>query len=461
MLTRRNLLSSLLAASATTLIPSVTFAALDPNSELAKKRRIPWKNWSGSQICYPSARKAPANIQELQEIVKNATGKVRPVGSGHSFTPLVPTDGTIVSISRLSGVVSADSNNNTAIIQAGTRLGDIGGPLANMGQALINMPDIDQQTLAGALGTATHGTGASLGCMSSFVESLQLVTANGELIECDAQKNPEIFNAARVNLGALGVVTQVRMKNMPKYKLKREMSWRPVEDILADAMDLAQNNRNFEFYYIPFSGMGFQDVQNITTEPTSSTETLDQNDGAETLKTLRSALSWSPTLREFALSTYMKSVDDEVVVGNSWDNYATERNVRFNEMEYHLPLENGIAAFKEIRTLIERDFHEVFFPMEVRFIKSDDIWLSPFFQRDSMSIAVHRYFNEDYQPLFKAVEPILQKFGGRPHWGKINTMQADKLEQHYAHWNDFKEVRRQLDPEGKFLNPYLKSIFKA
>jgi len=124
-------------------------------------------------------------------------------------------------------------------------------------------------------------------------------------------------------------------------------------------------------------------------------------------------------------------------------------------------LENGIAAFKEIRTLIERDFHEVFFPMEVRFIKSDDIWLSPFFGRDSMSIAVHRYFNEDYQPLFKAVEPILQKFGGRPHWGKINTMQADKLEQHYSHWNDFKEVRRQLDPEGKFLNPYLKSIFKV
>jgi len=456
MITRRNLLSSLIAAAgATAVTPSMVLARLNPSGE----RKIPWKNWSGSQVCYPQARKAPATIDELRQLIVSAPGNIRPVGSGHSFTALVPTDDTIVSISRLSGMVSHDSVNHTSVIQAGTRLGDIGGPLAEAGQALINMPDIDEQTLAGALGTATHGTGAGIGCLPSFVEGLQLVTANGEVIECDRNNNPEIFNAARVNLGALGVITQVRMQNQPSYRLKRQLSCKPIEEILENADTLANENRNFEFYYIPFSGMGFQDTQNITTEPESSTEKTDQNDGVETLKTLRNALSWSSTIRELSIGTYMKTISDEVTIASSWQNYATERNVRFNEMEYHLPRENGLKAFREIREVVERDFPEVFFPFEVRYVKSDDIWLSPFFERETMSIAVHRIFDEDYKPMFKALEPIFKKYGGRPHWGKINTMNGQELSKHYKHWNDFKEVRQTLDPQGKFLNPYLKGIF--
>ena len=461
MITRRNLLSSLIAtAGATAFAPSMTLAALQAG-QASTQKKIPWKNWSGSQICYPDARKAPANIDELRELIVSAPGHIRPVGSGHSFTALVPTDDTIVSISRLSGMVSHDSVNHTSLIQAGTRLGDIGGPLAQAGQALINMPDIDEQTLAGALGTATHGTGAGIGCLPSFVEGLQLVTANGEVIECDRNHNPEIFNAARVNLGALGVITQVRMQNQSSYRLKRKLSCKPIEEILENADALANENRNFEFYYIPFSGMGFQDTQNITTEAESSTEKTDQNDGVETLKTLRNALSWSSTIRELSIGTYMKTIEDEVTIANSWQNYATERNVRFNEMEYHLPRENGLQAFREVREVVERDFPEVFFPFEVRFVKSDDIWLSPFFERETMSIAVHRYFDEDYKPMFKAVEKIFKKYGGRPHWGKINTMTGQELAGHYKHWDDFKEVRQTLDPQGKFLNPYLKSIFSV
>jgi len=460
MITRRNLLSSLIAtAGATAFAPSMSLAGLQQS--LSTEKKIPWKNWSGSQVCYPDARKAPASIEELRELIVSATGNIRPVGSGHSFTALVPTDDTIVSISRLSGMVSHDSSNNTSVIQAGTRLGDIGGPLAEAGQALINMPDIDEQTLAGALGTATHGTGAGIGCLPSFVEGLQLVTANGEILECDRNNNPEIFNAARVNLGALGVVTQVRLQNQPSYRLKREIKCRPIEEILENADTLANENRNFEFYYIPFSGMGFEDTQNLTTEPESSTEKTDQNDGVETLKTLRNALSWSSTIRELSIGTYMKTIKDEMTIANSWQNYATERNVRFNEMEYHLPRETGLDAFREIRETVERDFPEVFFPFEVRFVKSDDIWLSPFFERESISIAVHRYHSEDYKPMFKAVEAIFKKHGGRPHWGKINTMTGPELAAHYKHWGDFKEVRQTLDPQGKFLNPYLKSIFEV
>ena len=321
------------------------------------------------------------------------------------------------------------------------------------------MPDIDEQTLAGALGTATHGTGENIGCMSSFVEGLQLVTASGDILECSRTQNPDIFHAARVNLGALGVVTQVTMQNTPKYRLKRETTWLPIEDILEQSESLASNNRNYEFYYIPFTGMGFTDVQNVTTEPVSATDKIDQNDGAEDLKLARDMLSWSPKLREFVLGTYMKTISKEVTIANSWQNYASERNVRFNEMEYHLPRENMVAAFKEIRATVENNFPEVFFPFEIRYIQGDDIWLSPFYGRETCSIAVHRFFQEDYKPLFAAVEPILQKFGGRPHWGKLNTMNAEQLKQHYPKWNEFDQVRRQLDPQGKFMNAYLETLF--
>ena len=455
MITRRSLLTNLIAAAgATAAAPTFVLA-----SDAAKKKRIPWQNWSGSQKCYPQSRKAPANVEELQTLITQAPGKIRPVGSGHSFMPLVPTNDTILSISRLSGLVDHDAATNEATLWAGTRLGDIGDPLAEVGQALFNMPDIDEQTLAGSLGTATHGTGAQLGCMSSNVTGLQLVTANGDILECDHNKNADIFNAARVNLGALGVITQVKMQNAPKYRLKRETTWLPIEEILDNAEKLADQNRNFEFYYIPFSGMGMSDTQNITDEEPSVTDKIDQNDGAEDLKTLRDLLSWSPKLRELTLGTYMKTLSKEVTVANSWQNYASERNVRFNEMEYHLPRENMIKAFKEIRALVEKDFPEVFFPFEVRYIKSDDIWLSPFYQRETCSIAVHRYFAEDHKPLFRAVEPIMKKYNGRPHWGKLNTMSAAEFKPHYENWDKFNEIRKQLDPQGKFLNPYLKSLF--
>ncbi len=135
--------------------------------------------------------------------------------------------------------------------------------------------------------------------------------------------------------------------------------------------------------------------------------------------------------------------------------------MRFNEMEYHFPRENGVQAFREIIEMVEKNFPQVFFPFEARFVKSDDIWLSPFYQRETMSIAVHRYYNEDYKKMFDAIEPIMKRHGGRPHWGKLNTMTGMEFEKQYEHWNDFKEIRKQLDPNGKFLNPYLKTIFNV
>ncbi|MFK0570667.1 D-arabinono-1,4-lactone oxidase [Endozoicomonas sp.] len=452
MLSRRHFLTSLIAvAAAQAISPSISLAT--------EKRRIPWRNWSGSQQCFPQARKAPTSVAELQALITSTKGVIRPVGSGHSFSPLVPTDDILVSLSRMSGIVSHDPDRLQATIQAGTRLGDIGQPLEAAGQALITMPDIDQQSLAGCLATATHGTGAGTGCIPTLVEALELVTANGEVLQCSEQQNSDIFQAAKVSLGSLGVITKVTLQNSAPYRLKRETVWREFDEILEVAEEMAGSNRNFEFYYIPFTGMGWTDVHNITNEPLATTERLDTNDGANDLKLARDMLSWSPALREVILSTYMKTIDDEVVIESSWKNYANDRNVRFNEMEYHLPRENGLKALKEIREVLEKDFSEVFFPIEFRYVKGDDIWLSPFYQRETCSIAVHRFFEEDYQVYFNAIEPILRKYHGRPHWGKLNKLDAQDFARLYPKWDDFRQVRQQLDPQGRFLNPYLKQLF--
>lgn len=454
MLTRRHMLS--------TLVATAIGSQLDIRSSHAagaSSRRLPWRNWSGSQQCLPAARLAPATVAELQELVASTNGPIRPVGAGHSFTPLVPTDGSIVSLSRLSGLVSHDPQQLQATLWAGTRLGDIGEVLEGAGQALVNMPDIDEQALAGCLATATHGTGADIGCMSTLIEGLQLVDARGDLIDCDRQQNTELFEAARVSLGALGIITQVRLQNVAPYRLRRETVWREFEEMLAMADGLAAQHRNFEFYYIPFSGMGFTDVHDITDEPVGSTEKVDANEGARDLQLARDWLEWSPRLRELVLGSYMKTLSDEITIENSWKNYASERNVRFNEMEYHLPREHGLQALREVRTALESQHPEVFFPIEVRYVKGDDIWLSPFHQRDSLSIAVHRYFEEDFTPYFKTIEPIFRKYHGRPHWGKLNTLQRKDLHKLYTRWDDFEAVRAAVDPQGKFLNPYLAGLF--
>jgi FAD-linked oxidoreductase len=421
-----------------------------------------WRNWSGSQSSNPSHRLAPRSVNELLDILNDPahqSATIRPVGSGHSFSPLVPTNDVLISLARLNGILDHDDDLCRARIATGTLLGQLGQPLESINQALFNMPDIDQQSLGGLLATATHGTGAELMSLSGYIEDLTLVTAQGDVLECSRDQNPDIFQAARVGLGSLGFVTNVTLQNRRPYRLKKTTEWLPVEDILENADARAKAHRNYEFFYIPFSGMGFTSTHDITDEPVSETDAIDQNDGARDLQQARDYLSWSPRLRRLILGGYMRTLSTEVKVASSWQNYTSPRTVRFNEMEYHLPRDNWKAALSEVINTIETQFPEVFFPIEVRFVKADDAWLSPFYQRDSVSIAVHRFFEEDHTPLFEAVEPILKRYGGRPHWGKLNTLTGADFEALYPKWQAFSEVREALDPNGRFLNPYLARLF--
>lgn len=463
MTSRRHFLQTLVAAAVAGSTHTRTSLASSRNpsgqAPAAESDLLPWRNWSGSQVCHPQQRLAPESVEALQAHLQSNDGKIRLVGAGHSFSPLATTDHTMISLDRLNGILHTDDSTVQATIGAGTRLGRIGAQLAEQNQAMINMPDIDHQTLAGCVATATHGTGADLGCLSDNIRAMTLVTARGEKLVCSAEENTDLLRAAQVSLGSLGAVTDITLQNTRPYRLKRVTDWLAIDDILEQADAMADQHRNFEFYYVPFSGMGFTDTQDITEEPLSSTEILDQNDGARDLKQARDLLSWSPTLRRLILGSYMRLLQKEVRVSPSWQSYTSERRVRFNEMEYHLPREDWLAAFREIRDTVEGNFPECFFPFEVRFVKGDDIWLSPFYRRDCVSIAVHRFYEEDYQPMFAALEPIFRKYGGRPHWGKLNTLTTEEARQLYPRWDDFLALRRELDPDNRFLNPYLAQLF--
>ena len=458
---RRDLLKTLVATTLSASLPSLSLLASPSMASTAasKRRDLPWKNWSGNQVCYPQNTYAPSSIDALQEVLRESSGRVRMVGAGHSFSELVPTNDTLLAMRRLNGVRSVDEPKKTATFYAGTTLGETGPILADHGLGLFNMPDVDHQTLAGAISTATHGTGRSLGSLSSYVEALTLLTASGDKVRCNANDNSDLFSAAQVGLGTLGVISDVTLKGMDAYKLKRHGFWLPVEEVMAASDPLSKDNRHFEFFYFPFTGMTLVDTLNITTDAIESHEELDGNSGIMDLKMARDYLSWSPKLRELIVGGYLKTQVSMERVDHSYAIYANDRNVRFNEMEYHFPIETGMSALREVITKIEKDFPEVFFPIECRYIKAESAWLSPFYERDVISIAVHRYFEEDFLAMFAAIEVILQKHGGRPHWGKINTFTAAQCRDAYPKWQDFLDIRQQYDPKGKFLNPYLEKLF--
>lgn len=458
-ITRRNLLQFAVSASALAATGTIPGQIASAFAQDDAKRVIPWKNWSGAMSCAPAMRAAPANEAELAELLQTATGPIRAVGAGHSFSPLVPTDGTLLSLDRLSGIVSHDVSAGSATIRAGTRLGAMAAGLAERGLALDNMPDINKQTLAGAISTATHGTGADLPSLSGFVTGLRLVTASGEMIDCSPSRNREVFDAARVSLGALGIITRIEMQARPLYKLKRRTWVAPVEEMLEAAPELWAKHRNFEFYYVPYSGMAIGITNDETDEPETPEPENRDDEGLMQLKMLQDWLGWTPSGRRWMIQTIMGGMDPEERVDYAHKTLTAERNVRFNEMEYHLPRDAGPKALAEIIETMESNNVEVFFPIEFRTTAAESPWLSPFHARESCSIAIHRFHEADYEPYFSLIEPIFRKYEGRPHWGKINTLKTADFASLYPRWEDFLEVRAALDPHGKFLNPYLRDVF--
>ncbi|NKF24258.1 D-arabinono-1,4-lactone oxidase [Solimonas marina] len=424
-----------------------------------------WRNWSGSVECRPERVLAPRTITELQQTVARvnaADGKLRVAGSGHSFVPLVETDATLLTLDAIAGVERIE--NNIASILGGTTLKPLGHELRDRGYGMMNLGDINKQAIAGAVSTGTHGTGITLGSISTQVAGMTLVTPDGSLRECSETKDPDLFAAARVSMGALGVIAKMDIKLQPGYRLKLTKQPMHLDDCLARAPELARSYRHFEFYWVPHTRGTLVKLMEPTQEPESNTkltgllELILENGALGLLSRMaRARPQWTPKIAGIIASSI--GGDSSTMVADCHRAFSSVRLVRFNEMEYELPAENGPAALREFAEFVDKKKIQVHFPVEYRYVKGDDIWLSPFYGRDSAAISVHQYQGMDYREYFSGAEAIFRNHGGRPHWGKMHTLTARDLEPLYPRWNDFLKLRAEIDPKGMFINPWLQKIF--
>ena len=425
----------------------------------ASEASVPWRNWSGGLVAHPSGRFAPGSEAELIEFLRSSSGPIRPVGSGHSFTALVPTEGQLIVIDRLAGLLDHDAENLRATLGAGSRLGDLGVPLEAIGQAMINLPDIDRQTLAGATATSTHGTGIAHRSLSGYITALRLVTASGAVLDLDAEGDPDTFNAARVSLGALGVVTRVTMQNRSTYRLKAR-SWVERTDAVLDTFDeSAAAHRHFEMFPLTHSSYAIVLAIDETDEPIRNPPPApDEPDGFAAA--MRAWMQVPPRDRRPLIDGLAEQIEPTEVVDASYKILSNVRNTRFNEMEYSVPLAAGGECLREVLRMIAEREIDVVFPLEYRYVAPDDTWLGMSAGDEGhAAISIHRTATEDYRPYFDVIEPIFRKYGGRPHWGKVHSLGHAELTALYPRFEDFRALRRQLDPGGRLLNDHLRHIF--
>ena len=445
------------------LASHLPMAASQGSTAAPLKAQTGWQNWSASLPASTDNIVTPRDIATLQRLIGETKGALRPVGSGHSWMPLVPADGAIVRLEHFGGVKSVDEKTARATLGAGARLKDLSPTLAEHGLAFRNLGDIDVQTLAGATSTATHGTGKHLPCLAAEVKGLELVTGAGEVLRISETENVALLPAAQVSLGALGIITEMEIQLVPRHKLHRRVQFKPYEEVLADAQSLWDTHRNFEFFYLPFSGTAMF-ITHDETDAIDTPRAADESDEAVMqLKALRDWLGWFPWLRKKLLGAAIANAPDENVIGESWKLLSSARNVPFNEMEYHLPPETALVALEEVRAHIERNRPDVFFPFECRMTAGDGAWLSPFHAGPRISVAVHTHAptsgHDAYEFLFTDIEPIFIRHGGRPHWGKLNGLGPEELRGLYPRFDDFAALVRDMDPQGRLQNPYLRGLF--
>jgi FAD-linked oxidoreductase len=425
-----------------------------------------WKNWSGHVTC-PAARLAvPESRDALAGVLRDAgrAGRtVRVAGAGHSFSPLVQTDGVIVSLDRLQGLIDVDVAGQRARVHAGTRLAALGVALARHGLAMENLGDINVQSIAGATSTGTHGTGIGFGNLATQIAAFRMLISDGSELEASPQQNPELFAGGRIALGALGVLTEVTLRLVPSFRLRLERAKMGLEQCLASADARIAANRSFEFYWLPHTDAVLTKQWNLTDEPVDAvgwqryvSDVLLENTVFGWLCSLGKAVpSLCPAISRFCAA--MITAGSQVDASHSM--LSTVRRVRFNEMEWSLPAERGADALREIQALIARREFALMFPLEYRWVRGDDLWLSPNHGRDSVHISVHQYVGMPFERYFSAVQAICLNHGGRPHWGKVHSLTAPQLAKLYPRWDDFLALRERLDPAGRFLSPYLKRLF--
>ncbi|HET8815549.1 MAG TPA: D-arabinono-1,4-lactone oxidase [Solirubrobacterales bacterium] len=425
-----------------------------------------WVNWAGDQKCRPSRIVRPASREELAGTIAAAAAageKIKVAGSGHSFTEAALTEGTMLGLEAISGVLDADPGSGLVKVGGGTVLADLNDELARLGLAMENLGDIDRQTIAGAISTGTHGTGAKLRNLSAQVEGLELVLADGSVRHLSAATDPRLLRAARVGLGALGAISAVTLRCVPAFDLLRVDSPHPRDDVLASFEERARAHEHFELFTFPYDDRALVLERNRTDDPPRPrgrptaylNDVVFENWALGLLAATGKAVPRTiPTLARLAgrLASGSRTSDRSDRV------FANERRIRFTEMEYALPREHGPEAVQRVIEWVRGNAFPVFFPIEMRVAAADDAFLSPSHERDSAYIAVHQYRGMEWRPYFEAVEAIMDDYAGRPHWGKRHFQTAATLASRYPAWGDFQRARDALDPGRVFANEYTEGV---
>jgi len=423
---------------------------------------VTWVNWAGNQ-CAEAVRVAtPGTTGEVAEAVRAARADgltVRPVGSGHSFTAAAATSGVRLEPAKLAGLVAADQDTRQVTVGAGTTLRQLNALLAGLGLALPNLGDIDAQTIAGALATGTHGTGAALGALASFVTGLTIVDGTGAVQDCSATGHPDVFAAARTGLGAVGVLTEVTLSCVDSFTLRAVERPGRLADVLSTLDEQVAGNDHFEFYWFPYTDRVQTKANNrvpADDDPLPGWRAwLDDDFLSNTVFGGACRLGRRfPALVPRMATVEARALSAREYTGPSYEVFCTRRRVRFVEMEYALPRAALPEAFAALRSIVDTTPVRVLFPVEVRFSAADDVWLSPGYGRDSAYIAIHQYAAAPYEPYFRAFEQAATALGGRPHWGKLHWREAGDLRGGYPRFDDFLAVRDRLDPDRTFRNGY-------
>lgn len=426
---------------------------------------VPWSNWAGNQrgtstILRPGTT---AEVVEAVRVARAAGGRIRAVGSGHSFTPVALADDRRMELAALDTGVRVDREGRLVTVPAGMTLRALNDLLARHGLALPNLGDIDAQTVAGAISTGTHGTGAGYGCLATFVEALTLVTGTGEVLRCSAEENRDVFDAARVGLGAVGVLVEVTLRCVDAFVLRAHERPAPLAEVLDDLPGLYDAHDHAEFYWFPYTDR----VQVKTNDRVPADdrplprwrgwlddEFLSNTVFAGACRVGRAVPALAPTIS--AISA--RALTERRYTGRSDRVFCTPRRVRFVEMEYGMPREALGEALGALRRIVAELPFKVLFPVEIRFTAADDIWLSHGYGRDSAYVAIHQYVGMPYEPYFTAFERVAAGLGGRPHWGKLHWRDAASLAPAYPRWADFRAVRDRLDPDRVFTSPHLTRV---
>jgi len=425
-----------------------------------------WSNWAGNQTMEPARVVRPSSVDEIAAAVKTAAADgltVKPIGSGHSFTAIGLTDGVQLDLSSYSRLLSADRTTGLVTVEAGLPLHRLNALLHDSGLGLTNMGDVDRQTVSGAVSTGTHGTGRDSAGFAAQIVGLELVLADGSVVQCSATERPELFSMARVGLGALGVISTITFQAEPAFVLKADERPMPLDEVLDGFFDLVRDNEHFEFYWFPHTDLALTKRNNRTDEPVTPLSKAKAFVDDELLSNGVFELTCRLGSRMPAIIPRLNRVAARALSARTYIDaapkvFVSSRRVRFREMEYAIPRAELPGLFRELRTLPEKNGMHVSFPVEVRVAPADDVPLSTASGRESAYVAVHMFKGTPFDRYFAAVEKLFQEVQGRPHWGKLHTLDAATLRTRYPRFDDFLAVRDEVDPERRFRNAYLDRV---